>query len=650
MISGAILVLAYLGAEPVKWFGPTRATFHFATSGNPYDPVVNDAWMTFTGHGEEFKTPAYFEDGTWRASFVAHQPGKYMAVLSVNGRDHMQETVLVNNPMPDGYVRADGANFKLDSGARYWPMGHDLGWQSGEGFPDLTDFLATMGQNGVDWTRIWACSWDGKNPWWPNDGTKLPIGELWPKAIHRWDAIIAAAEKAHIRFQFVLFHHGEFSSTTDSNWKDNPWNAANGGFLQKPDDFFTDPKAKALAKEWIRYAVARWGTSPAIMGWELFNEVQWTDGARNHPAEVGAWHDEMADYVRSLDPVHHLVLTSSELSLPIWSKMDYLSPHGYPARIEAMVMAQALPKDKPLFFGEVGPGDFGGDKRTQTLAVRDGIWSGLLALQSGAAEYWTWDQIPKNNLLNEYKISRKILNESAVLDEAGLSRIEVGLDSGIGADLSLAPGGSWEPFRQFDYHLPADAAAMGKFSTFFQGKGHPEMRPQPVRFFFESPQEGKLTIRVTGISDTGGELTVKVNGSVAAHKSWPGRAKLPNGEVLEATIPAGSDTVELTNDGSDWIQIGRITIPGIAPNATALAIGSPKLLVMRIERPDGATRSSLQLSGLPFENGLAAGVLTDLDTGIATKVNLTIEGGRSSTRLEAPFKDAVLWLRRVEIR
>ena len=121
-----------------------------------------------------------------------------------------------------------------------------------------------MGRNGVNWSRIWACNWDGKNPWWPTDDTP-PSDQMWSKAFERWDQIVSAAEDAGISFQFVLFHHGAFSTRVNPNFPDHPWNKAKGGFLEKAADFFTDPEAKRRSKMWLRYAVARWGHSTSVM-------------------------------------------------------------------------------------------------------------------------------------------------------------------------------------------------------------------------------------------------------------------------------------------------------------------------------------------------------------------------------------------------
>src|SRR5207302_1501019 len=133
----------------------------------------------------------------------------------------------------------------------------------------------------------------------------------------RWDEIVAAAEQSGIYLQIVLQHHGQYSSRVDSNWDINPWNAKNGGFLATPEEFFTNPRARALTRAKYRYILARWGYSPHILAWELFNEVQWTDAIRNQHADtVAAWHREMAAFLRQQDPNRHLITTSSDTKIP----------------------------------------------------------------------------------------------------------------------------------------------------------------------------------------------------------------------------------------------------------------------------------------------------------------------------------------------
>ncbi len=152
----------------------------------------------------------------------------------------------------------------------------------------------------------------------------------------RYDSIVEDAMQKGIGIQLVLQHHGQFSTTTNSNWNENPYNIANsafGGFLTNPEDFFTNAEAKRLTKNKYRYIVARWGYCPAIFAWELWNEVQFTDGWNNNRPAVVAWHQEMADYIRSIDPHGHLITTSSDGSgfADIWNQanMDMVQFHQY---------------------------------------------------------------------------------------------------------------------------------------------------------------------------------------------------------------------------------------------------------------------------------------------------------------------------------
>ncbi len=641
------LLLTIVGqSAPNTWFGPATVSFGTAVTGNPYDTSANDAWVTFTKGSTSVRVPAYYDDRSWKATLIGPSAGDYRAELTVNGAQAGSAKVSLSQKLDAGFVRKGGrTGLELDNGKPYWPLGMNLGWMS-SGHPPIPEFLTQMGASGMNWSRIWACHWDGKNPWWPDDKTvKLPLGEYWPKSLAQWDRIVKAAEKAGIRFQFVLFHHGQWSTTTNPNWSDNPWNKANGGFLADPTDFFTDQQAKKLSKDWIRYAIARWGYSPAIMGWELFNEVQWVDAVnKNRKAEVGVWHNEMADYVRSIDP-HHLVLTSSEVSLPIWKNVDMMQPHGYPPRVLAMVLGAKVEGNKPYMFGEVGPGDFGGGRTTQTQAVRDGIYGGLLALHSGAAQFWTWDVVPRYNLLGEWKRARKIFDDSRVLGEVGLARTHLELDSKLGADLTFAPAGGWEPTRRFEYTLPQDIDKMTEFSSFHQGKGHPEMRPKPIRLMFRAPQAGKAVFRIGSISGTGGAFIARVNGKEVVRRDYAGGTTFIKVEEIEVPFSAGAVTIELDNDGSDWIQITRVVIPGIAPEVSATTVASRNLVFSRLEKATATGSARLALGNLPLRSGVASGQLIDLDTGKATSVSLTIRNGKATSRLPVTGRDSILWLR-----
>lgn len=634
-----MLLPTLLAAPTAVWYGPKTVSFNLETGGNPYDPVQNDVQVEFKGPGGVTERRlAYFDGDGWKATLLTHTKGDFTPTVFYNGtRGVSLPPVALTTIKPFGFVRLGGAtNFRLDDGTAYWPLGHNLAW--GNGTEDLTADLRQMGADGLNWSRIWANHWDGKNPFWKEGETPKAIGTMIPSVLNKWDSIVDAADAAGVRFQMTLFHHGPWSTRVNSNWPENPWNVKNKGFLKTPSEFFTNPRAKALAKEWLRYAVARWGHSPSIMAWELFNEVQWCDPhyEKGGDAILGAWHDEMADYLRSIDPYHHLITTSSDLDLPIYKRVDYYQPHTYPPSVEAAVAA-APTLDKPLFFGEFGPGQLDGSRPVQVAAIRDGIWTALLSLQAGAGQYWSWDLIPKEKLEPEFARAARLAREIGA-DHSAFHPQAVTLDAGMGGDFTGQPGGGWETSKQFAFRLPEEAPNLGRLSSFLQGKAHPEMQPQPVSFTFTTAKPIVATVELTGAADGGGNLKVGLDdGTRFNARGFPAGSKPPLGTLIHLQVPAGTHTITLSNDGPDWVQLGTITIPGIAPRATARAISDGKRAVLRIKGEKGL---SVALDGLGLKDGRYQAHLADLDGGDTT-VPVVLKGGRGG-RLTLPGTDTVV--------
>jgi hypothetical protein len=386
------LPLAFAAAPSL--FGPIDVMLPISTSGNPFDPGVNDVRVGFkSSRGKISERIAFFSHGKWEVKGYLPEPGTYNLNITVNGKlAGKLFAVNVPNKKPQDMIQTDGKWFKKSSGDPFWPVGIDVAWGSGP-TKSVQSYFPLMKKAGLNWSRVWACHWDDRNPYWTTNYLNPKDNWMSEQALDRWDTVIKSAETNGIHFQFVCFHHGMFSSTTDSNWKDHPWNVKNGGFLKSAADFFTDPEAKRRTKMLLRYFVARYGCSTSIMAWELFNEVQFVDEAKekNGWETIGKWHDEMAKYVRSIDTNHHLISTSSELDKPIWNQTDYFQGHGYPASVAGMLEGTSNPGPKPLFYGEIGPS--GNTPEDHKTARKEGFWSALFAGHSGAGQYWYWDQM-----------------------------------------------------------------------------------------------------------------------------------------------------------------------------------------------------------------------------------------------------------------
>jgi len=417
----AALLLAHLSPTATKtWYGPATASFETQFAGNPYDPVTNDVRVRFMStDGKKIERLAYYMDGTWRADLVAEKSGEYTPVLVRNGVELLdapcvQTRVLVENQLDHGYLHPDPNypnRFRFDDGSPFVPVGHNLGWPS-TGKLTSEAQIAKMGENGLTWTRFWAANWAGRNPWWPVDASDQQPKELWSPALSSIASVAHACDIGGVFYQLVLFNHGAFSTSVDPDWAKNPWNSSNGGFLKSAADFFNDPEAKRRTKMWLRYAVARYASDPNLMAFELYNEVENTDAARQGRwADVAAWTSEMAAYIRALDPYDHMITISSSLDHPdVWKPLDYYQPHLYSADPAASILAAVLPTDRPVFFGEFGSAD-GPVSRVQ---LRNALYTALFANTGGGPMLWDWDRIVSDGLYPELATAAKIVKDSDV--------------------------------------------------------------------------------------------------------------------------------------------------------------------------------------------------------------------------------------------
>ena len=563
-----------IAAAPLL-FGPIDVVLPISTSGNPFDPAVNDVRVGFKSKGGKISERiAFFAHGKWEVKGYLPEPGTYNLNITVNGKlAGKLFAVNVPNKKPTDMIQTDGKWFKKSNGDPYWPVGIDVAWGSGPTKP-VQSYFPLMKKASMNWSRVWACHWDDRNPYWMTNTLNPKDNWMSEVALDRWDTVIKSAETNGIYFQFVCFHHGMFSSSVNPNWPEHPWNVKNGGFLKTAAEFFSDPEAKRRTKMLLRYFVARYGYSTSIMAWELFNEVQFVDRIRekNDWETVGKWHDEMGKYVRSIDTNHHLITTSSELGKPIWGQTDYFQGHGYPASVAGMIAGTPNPGPKPLFFGEIGPGDNGPD--AGKTARREGFWSALFAGHSGAGQYWYWDQM-NEAAFKEYAFFNTIMR---ILPPARTFKPQdVHLRVPLGGDLLFRPGRGWGDSSMTTFNLPQDAAAAksGQLSSYIQGDANRKMQPKPVTFVFDSPTPGKLLMHAGDVSTTGAKLDISVNGASVMVKEYPG-GKKPSGVDADLTIPfpAGHNEIIVNNLGADWVNMDRFTFTGIAPLASIQAIRS----------------------------------------------------------------------------
>jgi len=552
---------------------------HFETSflipnlgTDPFDYTVSDVRVLLVApDNTTISLPAFYDGGqTWRMRHSPSLPGPYrVSGVSLNGQpltvtglqpDHW---LVAGTPASAGFIRIDPANptrFITSDGRRFYPLGHDLAWDV-NATTNVVSILPKMGAAHENWSRIWMDPWDGKNLDWPKVGGAF--GTLSLTVAQKWDAIIFAAEQAGVYFQMTLHHHGQYSSTVDPNWPQNPYNLVNGGFLSDATQFFTNATAKALTRRKLRYAVARWGYSPAVMAWELFNEVQFTDAAQKGQwTNVAAWHNEMAQFLRSQDNYHHLVTTSSQLDQPIWDQCDYYQHHDYPSDlISALRDAPSIPPGqplKPIFGGECGMDS------TPLLGFQAPLWAGLMAGQSGAAQQWYWDHVDADNAYRLFDSAQHFVRLSGIANQDLLLKSAPHVNCPVGSALVFAPGGGWASAVQTTFTVGDSAPdGIGTLPSFLQGSYHRTQMNMSNGYtlLVDYGQPGTFSVQVLQIAASGASLMITVDNSTTNRVNWPSTGvDLSTNYVLTVNVSPGPHTIRLINPGQDWLNLGNISL------------------------------------------------------------------------------------------
>lgn len=139
-----------------------------------------------------------------------------------------------------------------------------------------------------------------------------PVGVFDEEYAKRIDNLMALAEKHGIYIDFVIGPDTvQWAHFTDKH----PYYKKNGGFMETESDIFTSRQGREIYKNRIKYIVDRWGMSPNIFVWELFNEMNWWGGENSLKKEKADWTNEMGkflrDYEKSKYGKNHLVITST---------------------------------------------------------------------------------------------------------------------------------------------------------------------------------------------------------------------------------------------------------------------------------------------------------------------------------------------------
>ena len=356
-------------------------------------------------------------------------------------------------------VKANKRYMKYSTGEFFFPVGENVAWFGRTsyrgpyeyGTNELKAYMDQIALNNGNFMRLWLdyyealalIGWDFTNSQMYNSSS-YNQGDAW-----QLDEVMEYARQKGIYIELCLFSHVSWGDESYSfnNWTlYNPFNAVNGGPLTSPYDLFTDATAINEVKRLSRYIVARWGYSPNIMSWELWNEVNQVDELvnqnspyvrpLNYSANVINWHIMMYNYIKSVDPYDHLISTSfagdvqTSYAVGVDQAMDYTQSHDYnqglitssatdyQAYLASISSIMTGYFEKPHKSGEWGfhpssavPYDPKG------VEIHNSLWSTAFSGSFSAANPYFWDYIHPQNLYFNFSPVSVFMNSQPVLDE-----------------------------------------------------------------------------------------------------------------------------------------------------------------------------------------------------------------------------------------
>ena len=435
-----------------------EAIFHInGNYTNVYDPdeVKVDAVITFPD-GDSAQIPCFYyinvnhhagqwvqDPGfqAWMLRFISEQEGTHSLRLKILDSAGASQTAAYSFNVAagnrKGVIKADPDNrqyYRHSTGEPFYPLGINIGWNSIENY---TQIINNLSQGNANTFRYWhtpfawqALEWDD-NFYHNYEG----LGFYSQEAAAMSDSLLELCEAADVYMQLVLFQHGPFSENVDAMWETNPYNSANGGFVDRAEEYFYNSQCKAQTKKLLRYIVARWAWSKNLFAWEFFNEVQFTG---IHNSQTGAWfpgvlqwHSEMSRYIESIDPYHHLQTTSAsteQLSLlDTIGTLDNLQYHLYQSETSLLKTQANLDYRfrEELLHTSVINGEYGTNQEADTPfdVQRNAIWNGIM---TQVPRYmWVWDHYLEASWAELFSMPAQYLEEEDFSKEEDLQDYEV---------------------------------------------------------------------------------------------------------------------------------------------------------------------------------------------------------------------------------
>ena len=637
-----------------------------ATYENPFDPddIRVDAEVTGPD-GQVWTVPGFYyvplrlevhgesenllRDGSpdFRVRFTPLEPGEHRLVLVVrDGEKAVRSEPMRVTARPGtspGFVRVAPESpryFAFDNGQPYFAVGENACWSwNDQALANYRAWLAGLGAAGGNWARLWLSFNEKGQEWMPQPtpkggmGSYLGLGRYAQDNAWRLDEIVRMGEESDVYLMLCLGTFGEFTEGgyfNEGSWVSNPYNAANGGPCATPADFWTDPQARRLYQQRLRYLIARWGYSDHVFAWEFWNEVPPT------PDQV-AWVAEMATYFKQHDPTRRLVSTTYG-DTDTWDcpDVDFTMSHMYGsagnvADFTPMILSEVAKhraNEKPYLLAEFGIDwqtyDGKWDPKGTGLNMHNGAWAAALSGAAGTAMLWYWDgYVHPNDLYHILTPVRRFADTIDWAHTAFQPLAEVGLELPPGtpetfSDLHIPSTVEWGATPSSEYTVGRDGSVQGGPVARTIGspfRADPKELNQEQTWRLDMPAAGTVVVRLGMVSNSA-RLQIRLDGELRVDRElltgemgqgpwkeakWLEQYGIWNcryDEDIPIEVPAGEHTLSITNAEGDWLQVPEIRLPGYRssrfPDVNTLGLSSDRLVLLWLHNRQSTWRAEFE--------------------------------------------------------
>jgi len=562
---------------------------------NPFDQkqLTVDCLFTIPG-GKTIRLPAFFytpfdtKEGLrsnrllpmWKVRFTPRQPGTYTwRIIAQNlGKESRSKRgrVTVLPGEYQGFVRISEKQpiaFEYDNGRAIHPVGPNIHiWTP----PYLSlvpervsypiNLLNRLGKLGANFVRLRMDFFYLPIEYRANVNGKF-LGPGWFQQEACWDVdrLLATANTNGITVMMCLYNGNPGGLGFNSR---NMFLKRNGGPVESPEEFWVDPKVRALVKNKLRYVVARWGHLPNLFAWEFFNESHLNK-------TIASWYNDMTDYLSAIDPYDHIITSSNYPKEnirpdPEVEKFEIFNYHHYGALNMPVLLAERQRlhhgwKKMPVIVGEWGLSAHRiGHKLIKDsengVGHHNALWAG--AVNGFSISEWYVEQLDNAKSFQvQYPPHVKWIADIA-FNHPERRLLEVAVKSVKGkpgnADRIIAPGG-FPLFKDFDFEnttftvdpeTPDMTGLARRLKTFLHGKEKKGRDVQPV-FELNCANPFEFQVLITRIIRD--SLVMKLWLDNKLLKQVPlGSASVHEPPIVVGIkVPAGKHAIRVGMDGKD---------------------------------------------------------------------------------------------------